>query len=126
MLKSAKEPGGVELVRCEKCGLQFIARYLPPERFCGPGCWPNRMVVERPRSKVHECELCGREFKAKRLNSRYCSRECARQGRYPMTLNCEDCGRTFQAQGFRKYCSSECRSRGRKRAWRSRRDYHGE
>lgn len=61
------------------------------------------------------CECCGKEFEAKRSDSKTCSSKCRvklhrsiKKAAKPK-VKCEICGKDFtQKHGHQKYCSDEC------------------
>lgn len=64
---------------------------------------------------VVNCEKCGQQFKSWKKNkpNRFCSRECAPQGRVAKkpSTKCEECGVLFRRYGgtqAARFCSREC------------------
>ena len=71
------------------------------------------------------CEICGKEFTPKRIDGRYCSRECSSRAshkarnsisRTPIKQICINCGREYDSMQFGKFCSADCRAAHRKSA----------
>lgn len=116
-----------ESKKCEECGTSF-APTRQRQRFCCVDC-------AKGRSPERVCEVCGSLFR-QRLNHgnvpRFCSRECAYEGRRrglvilpkqakkppkaPQSRvyfpTCKMCRRLFCARSSRaRYCSDECRYR---------------
>lgn len=79
-------------------------------------------------AKIYEkrfCEICGTEFTPKRIDGRYCSRECRSRAshkarnsiaRTPIKQICINCGREYDSMQFGKFCSADCRAAHRKSA----------
>lgn len=79
-------------------------------------------------AKIYEkrfCEICGTEFTPKRIDGRYCSRECRSRAshkarnsiaRTPIKQICIKCGREYDSMQFGKFCSADCRAAHRKSA----------
>ncbi len=62
------------------------------------------------------CECCGKEFKTSCRRGKYCSMECRdkvykeRKVRLGVrTFYCELCGKAFESDKRRKFCTPECR-----------------
>jgi len=72
------------------------------------------------RGAILNCKICGSEFRVppvRASTAKFCSKECADQGRgeaikRSVTLECAHCGKAFESPrchaGRRKYCSYEC------------------
>lgn len=50
------------------------------------------------------CKVCGKQYKAKRESSKYCSRLCYTRFRQQNMTLCETCGRAFQPAGVETVC----------------------
>jgi hypothetical protein len=66
------------------------------------------------------CTYCGATFNSYQKRRRYCSRDCslkaardAYENRAATQRLCDACGQTFFARPDQKFCSIECRARGR-------------
>lgn len=69
------------------------------------------------------CEHCGKEFIPKRIDSRYCSKECSSHAshkargsitRLPAKRKCISCGREYDSMQFGKFCSANCKTAHKK------------
>jgi hypothetical protein len=56
------------------------------------------------------CANCGKQYEARRSDSKTCSPKCRKQlnrGSFP-TIICEICGKEFKARAGSLYCSDSC------------------
>ena len=71
-----------------------------------------------------KCEICGKEFEPKRKDSKFCSDKCSMiyhngnaKAKYiskpKLKKICPMCGKEFLTNTIQKYCSAECRIKGR-------------
>jgi len=74
--------GVLERKRCTFCGREYLAHYRGAKhrRYCSIRC-RNDAYIERRRRRREKarnrvCRYCGREFKARRCDARYCSTGC--------------------------------------------------
>lgn len=98
-------------ITCHSCGKQFRSPRDKIERGTAKYC--SRQCANRGqglKSFAHLCPLCGREVRSSSPQSKYCL-SCR-------TIECSVCGKPFVIQskhvGKAKYCSNECRSRGKR------------
>lgn len=70
-----------------------------------------------PTSQTLTCQKCGAAFVVPRCRAhkaRFCSWDCYRGGRSPVTKSCEQCSKPFTVQNSKKtrarFCSLECRT----------------
>lgn len=69
---------------------------------------------------IAECVVCSAQLKMRRINQKYCSKQCKAKRNYLDNLQfrkkpinkCINCGKGFLAgaNGMTKYCSKECRT----------------
>ena len=64
---------------------------------------------------IKVCEVCGKEFEAKRSDAKYCSKKCrqnksvrAKRGSFSKKV-CLVCGKEFNGHNNAEACSNECR-----------------
>ena len=109
---------------CENCGITFTPANSHPHRFCCRQCMldfsrKNKAEVKPKETIMKCCEWCGKEFAAKAINQKYCSKECYNQqclkdkrAKYKpvptKTMKCVTCGAKFEAKRTKKYCSMKC------------------
>lgn len=118
---------------CPVCGQKFIPRRVT-QRTCGKGCSQTYYAMrDRAKKRPHldkmvKCAECGKEFKAVRSDSKFCSKACRKkstvrnlnqwhedhkygQGRHIQTTTfvCKVCGKSFTPKNMnQKCCSVEC------------------
>lgn len=95
---------------CLRCGKLFLG--VKNAMFCGESCRYKHRLVIKP------CERCGRDFKQRRHDSRFCSNDCSltvlrksRRSRPAKLRQCMCCHKPFRKRRNRnagKYCSRAC------------------
>lgn len=80
-------------------------------------CSKCRMIKRRNEEVEKECEFCGKTYKCKSWEAKwckhfYCSRECRiakKQSRYKLVV-CKNCGKvkSFPKYPLRQFCNKEC------------------
>lgn len=115
---------------CDQCGVEYVAR-SGRGRFCSRECSHLGTALYPPAP----CPVCGVVFKPKvhstakgTVPTTHCSTTCAGEAKRRRTAeeravnHCEHCGRRFATTTVKddgnpwpgaRYCSSECRGRGR-------------
>lgn len=69
--------------------------------------------------RIKNCEICGREFEAKKATQKYCGAICKAEGQrrtYERNLvdkTCECCGKPFRGKIAQKYCGNDCKNKSR-------------
>lgn len=127
--------GGKTTLKCIHCGTMFsvMPSRSKKAKFCSLKCWSHaqsgkpriRKTPKRGETIISKsCKLCGAEFKIPfRMRSlkSFCSRECRLRNRTLMFSGenhpqfkgasihvCEQCGKTFNQRGKRRFCSVRC------------------
>lgn len=73
-----------------------------------------RHTHEAARVYRNTCEGCGKKFRTKREDARYCNMQCRFPGKRSVAYICEQCDEPFQAfvsseeNGKRRFCSKPC------------------
>lgn len=103
------------LWRCQVCGAQLNMR----GRVCSAACRHHLQVRERPTRSCLECEA---PIAEKSLQFKYCSTQCRQRaydrkrpyrGSTKRAMTCKHCGNGFQGTKGARYCSVECRQKGK-------------
>lgn len=69
----------------------------------------------KPSKPIVTCPICGKEFVKNNNARKFCSKECAQKAIYlerrggPGTYQCAYCGKDFESDRKKKFCSDECR-----------------
>lgn len=95
---------------CTICNKEFIGNRN--NKYCSDECKSIGQKMNR-KYFVHNCIVCGNEFKDKSHQSKYCSKECKKIGRPKHYYNhtCVVCGNVFEnMEKESKYCSRKCQS----------------
>ncbi len=66
---------------CEVCGKEYYAKSNGRNRYCSTKCMRQGDKIRQQRW-VKICEWCGKKFKTKFQNQRFCSHSCATTARY--------------------------------------------
>lgn len=96
---------------CKKCGKEFTPKKNRNASFCSNRCISQYYanIRKKPIKPIKKCAYCGKEYKGQ---GKYCSRECKDnqhiKNKTIHTLTCEYCGRSFESERIKKYCSEEC------------------
>ena len=97
---------------CQYCGKTFSARADGPTKYCSMEC--SGKAFSKKNRKYAICPICGKEFRKRRSESKYCSNKCSAQGRTTKTaIKCDECGKEFERvnchiRGQHNFCSREC------------------
>lgn len=113
-----KWKGGEASLRCAECGEEFsvVRARAHTAKYCSKACKSNSERTAapkpkaRPKPKPNTCDRCGCEIQRKR---KYCSTECARDGKPSwIDVRCGACFTTFtkRASSRQKFCTPECAS----------------
>ncbi len=129
---------------CEFCGKPRYSDHPNRNRFCSKECaikhkaelfTPIKLERQRQREEaLHKvCPNCGKEFRAKQLNQKYCSPECVydyhlrlmreewEANFVPKEFICRECGKPVKTVVGRPrsvYCSDECSNRAQGREYK--------
>lgn len=110
---------------CAYCGVKVIAYESRKAKYCSKGCAYKDRMRQNDERKMKKCEWCGKEYRSKYKEQRFCSRECVNERqktligelspKYHHTeLQCEVCGKTFSVKqskvGKARFCSNKCRN----------------
>lgn len=114
------------IFNCEYCGKEVEAYKSRKSKYCCLDCCYKDRVKKNNSRKIKTCEFCGKEFRSKYKEQRFCSRECVNKHqetligelspKYNHTeLQCEMCGKVFSVKqskvGKQRFCSIECREK---------------
>jgi hypothetical protein len=85
---------------CQHCGKSFRPGYaIKRQRFCSPECG-KAARKELPTGHLCTCVACGKNFRSRIADQKYCSRECYdgidRGGAHHPTRQCPACHTIFQ------------------------------
>lgn len=102
--------------RCPKCGTYFKPKQHK-QIYCDRRCKEGSELAPHPDAA---CEWCREPYVRDRSTQRFCSIECAKRGRYPVTIRpCIVCQTPFRVtRGSPTCCSPDCRRRHRTRTRR--------
>ena len=96
---------------CKICNEEFIGN--KGNKYCSDKCKSEGLKTNK-KHFIHNCVVCGKEFKDKAHQSKYCSEECKNKARpkHKKELRqhkCIECGKKFEStQKSSRYCSSKC------------------
>lgn len=95
-----------EIRKCEVCGTEFTCRTDSVRRFCNYKCaCRTHMKIERH----HICQMCGKDYIDNRIESKFCSRQCAGKAHITNMRTCPVCQKVFHAKRTKIiYCTPEC------------------
>lgn len=106
-----------------KCGKEFVTSY-PRKKYCSEDCRLKLYKEKLGKVKLSKknCKLCEKEFMQRASNQIYCSMECKKkafEGKYKYVREkpqikkyiCHYCGKEFESERKKMYCSIKCRSK---------------
>lgn len=97
------------ILNCKHCGKEFIGN--KHNCFCSKDC-RSAFCAENKKECLNTCIVCGKTFKSKRRDSKYCSRDCVYvwlTENKKHLFECKCCGKEFRTNDNKQmFCSVKC------------------
>lgn len=118
------EENDLIIFNCEYCGKEVKAYKSQKSKYCCLDCCYKDRVKKNNSNKIKICEFCGKEYRSKYKDQKFCSRECVNKHqetligelspKYNHTdIKCEICGKIISVKqskvGKQRFCSNECK-----------------
>jgi len=119
---------------CRYCGKKFVPKGLDRTTYCSRQCaWADKRKpkIKKPKPII-TCVICGKQFKGKTKQQKYCSDECRKEKKRQdarkyaeakrklvnKQVKCKECGKEFVPEygnKRREFCSKLCFKRYNRR-----------
>lgn len=106
----------IEMKLCSCCNMvKPLSEFRTRDRKNGETYCINQCKKCEKERYSFTCEICGKQFKDKHKNRRYCSKECTNKSfDRKISYNCENCGKLVSVKPYtynkseHHYCSDNC------------------